>query len=207
MSSGSKNKKQSNKHKQSKQQKKGSKKKDERKLDVDDDKSDEKEDSNSRGIPKMAFVENPYKLVYNGSHERYLTEIDERLGKYRLMENQLLKQKMAKESQKKEMIKNLSACKYFQSKKDSNEEIRTNFNVSEQLFGTAIIDNPCDKVAIWLGAGVMLEFTVEDAIEFLNERISVMYCYVSMFYACIGISISICIFDFDCNLQFVICNL
>ena len=47
-----------------------------------DQKSDEKEEkeSNSRGIPQMTFVENPYKVVYSGNDDRYITEIDERLG-------------------------------------------------------------------------------------------------------------------------------
>ena len=47
---------------------------------AEEGKSDEKEDSNSRGIPKMDFIEDPYQLVYRSQDERYLKEIDERLG-------------------------------------------------------------------------------------------------------------------------------
>ena len=52
----------------------------------DDNKSDEKEDTNSRGIPKMDFIEDPYQVVYRSQDERYLKEVDERLG-YVMNEN------------------------------------------------------------------------------------------------------------------------
>ena len=114
-------------------------------------------------------------------------------SKYRLMENQLLKQQHNKREQRSEMIKNLKACEYLQSKKDSTDEILTNFQVSEQLFGTATIDQPCNNVAIWLGANVMLEFTIPDALEFLQKRVDVCVC-LCLYSICLNLCILFVIF-------------
>ena len=85
------------------------------------------------------------------------------------MEKQLVKQKMNKIDQKTEMKKNIEACNYLKSKKESSS-IETHFEVSDQLYSKGTIKK-FDTVAIWLGANVMLEFPIDEAIDFLKKRI------------------------------------
>ena len=87
------------------------------------------------------------------------------------MESQLVKQKMSKIDQKDEMKKNIKVCKYLKEKAKSGEsEIKTQFEVSDQLYSEGTIKE-FDNVAIWLGANVMMEFPIDEAIEFLEKRI------------------------------------
>ena len=89
------------------------------------------------------------------------------------MESQLVKQKMSKIEQQKEMKKNIEVCRYLKEKNESgSSEITTQFEVSDQLYSEGTIKE-FDKVAIWLGANVMMEFPVNEAIEFLEKRVSI----------------------------------
>ena len=36
--------------------------------------------SNTRGIPRAVYIDNPYDIVYQGKQERYLREVEEVLG-------------------------------------------------------------------------------------------------------------------------------
>mmetsp|Transcript_28378 Transcript_28378/g.46618 ORF Transcript_28378/g.46618 Transcript_28378/m.46618 type:complete len:237 (+) Transcript_28378:48-758(+) len=126
---------------------------------------------NTRGIPRAAHLPNPYDVIYKNQQEQYLKEVEDVLGKYRLMESQLVKQKVGKIDQQKEMKKNVEACRYLQQKRDNDDsEIQTQFEVSDQLYSYGSIKE-YENVAIWLGADVMMEFPIDEAIEFLQRRI------------------------------------
>ncbi|MCH1932679.1 prefoldin subunit 3, partial [Shewanella sp. A25] len=55
-------------------------------------------------------------------------------------------------------------------KKESTEEFTTHFLLSEQVFMKDSIA-PTKKVCLWVGANVMLEYTLNDALELLNKNI------------------------------------
>ena len=87
------------------------------------------------------------------------------------MESQLVKQKMSKVDQQNEMKKNIKVCKYLKEKASEGAgEIKTQFEVSDQLYSEGTIKE-FDNVAIWLGANVMMEFPIDEAVEFLEKRI------------------------------------
>eukprot|EP01084_Bolivina_argentea_P311488 539176_1 len=136
-----------------------------------DDQEEKKSSQNTRGIPRAVYLENPYNIIYKNQQERYMKEVEDTLSKYRLMESQLVKQKMSKIDQQNEMKKNIEVCKYLLEKKNSsNNEIKTQFEVSDQLYSEGTIKQ-FNNVAIWLGANVMMEFPIKEAIEFLEKRI------------------------------------
>lgn len=51
------------------------------------------------------------------------------------------------------------------------EEFETEFLLSEQVFAKARIP-PTDTVCLWLGANVMLEYSLKDARELLEHNIA-----------------------------------
>eukprot|EP01084_Bolivina_argentea_P179514 310192_1 len=125
---------------------------------------------NTRGIPRALYLQNPYDIIYKNQQERYLREVEDTLGKYRLMESQLVKQKMSKVDQQKEMKNNIEVCGYLKEKGQLGTEIKTQFEVSDQLYSEGTIKE-FDTVAIWLGANVMMEFPIDEAVVFLEKRI------------------------------------
>ena len=78
---------------------------------------------------------------------------------------------MSKIDQQNEMKKNIKVCEYLKEKRKSGEsEIKTQFEVSDQLYSEGTIKE-FDNVAIWLGANVMMEFPIDEAVQFLEKRI------------------------------------
>ena len=51
--------------------------------------------------------------------------------------------------------------------KTKDADMETNFLLSHNLYGKASIP-PTDKVCLWLGANVMLEYTLDEADELLH---------------------------------------
>mmetsp|Transcript_7840 Transcript_7840/g.12857 ORF Transcript_7840/g.12857 Transcript_7840/m.12857 type:complete len:247 (+) Transcript_7840:74-814(+) len=138
-----------------------------------DDEEEAKSSLNTRGIPRAVYLENPYDIIYKNQQERYMKEVEDVLGKYRLMENQLVKQKVGKIGQQEEMKKNIQVCQHLKEKQESGaSEIRTQFEVADQLYSEGTIKE-FETVAIWLGADVMMEFPVDEAIAFLEKRVEV----------------------------------
>merc|ERR1712047_19018 len=54
-------------------------------------------------------------------------------------------------------------------KKDANDETNSQFLLSDSVFASAKIP-PTDKVCLWLGANVMLEYSLDDAEELLTKN-------------------------------------
>mmetsp|Transcript_63682 Transcript_63682/g.77893 ORF Transcript_63682/g.77893 Transcript_63682/m.77893 type:complete len:213 (-) Transcript_63682:58-696(-) len=128
------------------------------------------DDYNTRGIPPAKFIKNPYtEVAYRGIKfvEKYLKDIDNALGKYQLMERSLVKQKLTKIDQLNELKKNIEVTEYLKNKNN----IDLHFEVADQLYAEAEI-NDTKTVAIWLGAGVMLEFSIDEGISFLETRVN-----------------------------------
>merc|ERR1711910_152733 len=57
----------------------------------------------------------------------------------------------------------------LREKKEAEETMETQFLLSEQVYARAKVP-PTDKVCLWLGANVMLEYTLDDAEELLTKN-------------------------------------
>ncbi|PVD28661.1 hypothetical protein C0Q70_11255 [Pomacea canaliculata] len=104
----------------------------------------------------------------NDSAESVLRRFDELHSKYKFMEYNLNTKKARLKSQIPDIRTSLDIVKHLQSKKDSTESLETRFLMSDHLFAKAKIP-PTDKVCLWLGANVMLEYALDDA-DFLLEK-------------------------------------
>ena len=58
-------------------------------------------------------------------------------------------------------------------KKENNQhELITNYELNDTLYNKAEINiKNLDSVYLWLGAEVMLEYKLDEAVELLNERL------------------------------------
>lgn len=106
----------------------------------------------------------------NASADKVLQTLDENHGKYKFMEYNLLNKRRRLNTQIPDLEKALEMIKKLQQEKDNSKELETQFLLSEQVYAKAVIP-PTDKVCLWLGANVMLEYSLDDAQETLTKNL------------------------------------
>ncbi|XP_053212278.1 prefoldin subunit 3-like [Panonychus citri] len=99
---------------------------------------------NSLGIPKAEFVEDVGKFMelQDKDAAALIRKADEDHHKYRFMEMNL----------------------------ENDAEMKTNFLLSDHVFMEAIVP-PTDKICLWLGANVMLEYPLDEAESLLIKNL------------------------------------
>lgn len=104
----------------------------------------------------------------NGNVDDVLKKLDSQHAKYKFMEYNLLSKKRRLQTQVPELKRSLTMIEKLEEQK---EEFETQFLLSEQVFAKAKVP-PTDTVCLWLGANVMLEYSLEDAKKLLTQNIS-----------------------------------
>jgi prefoldin subunit 5 len=59
----------------------------------------------------------------------------------------------------------------LQKKKEESEVVMTRYNLADNVYGKAEIDCSVGIVNLWLGANVMLEYTYDEAVDFLTQNL------------------------------------
>ncbi|KAK9080043.1 hypothetical protein SSX86_001718 [Deinandra increscens subsp. villosa] len=125
-----------------------------------------------RGIPAASFVKdvqaylNQLGLDVNSA----LAFLQERLQQYKVVEMKLLAQQRDLQAKIPDIEKCLDVVATLQAKKESDEALLTDFEVSEGIYARARIENT-DSVCLWLGANVMLEYSCEEANTLLQNNL------------------------------------
>lgn len=118
-------------------------------------------------IPEMEFIEEIEAHMKGKDVKQTLQSLDERLQKYRFLEINLIQKRARIRSQMPDFEQSLEAIKLLMEKK----ELKTNFLMSSQLYSKARVP-PTDKVCLWLGANVMLEYPLEEAKSLLMKNLN-----------------------------------
>ncbi|ONH69621.1 Prefoldin subunit 3 [Cyberlindnera fabianii] len=127
---------------------------------------------NPRGIPQAPFVEKVDDYVKKPEDfEKVMAMFQERLQQYKYMEQS--KKNAAAGFKKKipEIDDSLKMVELVKKKKEAQESLETNYELNETVYTTAEIE-PTDTVLLWLGADVMLEYPLDEAIELLTEKLA-----------------------------------
>ncbi|XP_015123702.1 prefoldin subunit 3 [Diachasma alloeum] len=126
------------------------------------------------GIPEAQFVEDVDAFMAqpdnNNEVEKVLKKLDENHSKYKFMEYNLANKRRRLKSQIPELERSLEMIKKLQAEKDDSHDMETQFLLSDQVFAKAIVP-PTEKVCLWLGANVMLEYTLDDAQDLMVKNI------------------------------------
>ncbi|CAI2168537.1 2581_t:CDS:2 [Funneliformis geosporum] len=130
-------------------------------------------ETNPRGIPKVQFVENVEEVIGKSSApvEVTLSKFQETVAKYKFMEINFLNRKKGLELKIPEINKTLTVVEFLISKQDSDEPIETTFELSDTLWANAKIKST-KTVNLWLGANVMLEYSLQEAKELLEGKLA-----------------------------------
>ncbi|WAR07098.1 PFD3-like protein [Mya arenaria] len=133
--------------------------------------STEIENKNYLGIPKAVFLEDVDSYMKNSDEnaEAALKKLDELHNKYKYMELNLNTKKERLKAQIPDITKSLDIISHLQNKKTSSEAMETRFLLSDQVYAKARVP-PTDKVCLWLGANIMLEYNLDDAEALLRKN-------------------------------------
>lgn len=68
------------------------------------------------------------------------------------------------------MESSLKLIRNLQKKRDEEETVITRYSLADDVYGKAELNLKSGTVNLWLGANVMLEYTYEEAIDFLSKN-------------------------------------
>uniref|UniRef100_A0A7S3LLU8 Prefoldin subunit 3 n=2 Tax=Aplanochytrium stocchinoi TaxID=215587 RepID=A0A7S3LLU8_9STRA len=128
---------------------------------------------NVRGIPKVKFIDDVVKFLDQpgAQVDEVLKSLQELLQKYKVYEVHITRQKSGLNSKIPEIEESLEMIKFLKKKAEDSEEVKTEFKLSDNVYADSIIDADNDTVGLWLGAGVMLEYTYDDATALLTKNL------------------------------------
>ncbi|CAB3226729.1 unnamed protein product [Arctia plantaginis] len=137
---------------------------------MDGDGTDTTSPKSYSGIPEAVFVDNVDEFMSkpenSGGVDKVLRNLDEQHAKYKHMELSLATKRRRLRQQIPDLARSLDMIEKLKIQK---EEMETKFLLSDQVFVKANIP-PTDKVYLWLGANVMLEYALEDAENLLSSN-------------------------------------
>lgn len=149
--------------------------------------------SNPRGIPEARFIENiddfvNPKTCTDADVTNFLNELQMRLEQYKFMEESKRGTLANLDKQIPDIENTLTMCKFLKQKYDSrnddelnddnvdengNKKFSVDYQLNDTIYATADIPiENCKSVSLWLGANVMLEYPIDEAVEMLTERLS-----------------------------------
>jgi prefoldin subunit 5 len=70
-----------------------------------------------------------------------------------------------------DLEKSLSLVRTLKKKQEEGATTVTRYNLADNVYGKAEVDCASGIVNLWLGANVMLEYTYDEAIEFLAPKL------------------------------------
>ena len=126
---------------------------------------------NPRGIPRVQFIEDVAEYVKAKAMtvDTILQQFQELHSKYKLMETKLSQSKSVLSSKLPEIRKTLDTVNFLKKQKEETAEFDTHFGLTDSVFCEANVPPP-ETVHLWLGANVMVEFTLDEATAMLNKN-------------------------------------
>lgn len=140
--------------------------------------------TNPRGIPEAPFVEKVEQYVKSPEDfDMCFSKFQEHLSKYKYMQESKLANITQLKSKIPDIENTLNMCALLKQKRETevdeddeeeDDSLLINYQLNETLFSKASV-NPKDpelKVGLWLGADVMLEYPLDEAIELLAQKLA-----------------------------------
>jgi len=125
------------------------------------------------GIPAADFIDNVEEFMKrseNKNAESVLKRLDELHQKYKYMEANLAQRKLRLHVQIPDIKKSLLLLDMLTEQKRQEATNNTRFLLSDQCYVTASVP-PQERVMLWLGANVMLEYSLDEARQMLTQNL------------------------------------
>mmetsp|Transcript_15637 Transcript_15637/g.40509 ORF Transcript_15637/g.40509 Transcript_15637/m.40509 type:complete len:196 (-) Transcript_15637:270-857(-) len=127
-------------------------------------------------IPPMPFIDDieAYMAKEGRSAESALQKLHERYNGYKLSEQRLMARKVKLKVKIPDIEKTLGVVKRMkQAQEEGEASLGTHFDLADAVYAKAKVPlTEGQTVFLWLGANVMLEYTVEEAVELLTKNLA-----------------------------------
>ncbi|KAL0215126.1 hypothetical protein P9112_007310 [Eukaryota sp. TZLM1-RC] len=127
---------------------------------------------NPRGIPSMFFIESLDQFLASETPENAIQQFHDNYSRYKLLEQRLTTSINSLNSRIPEIEKNLATIDTLESKKDEQSSLQVEYQLSDNVSAAADVDLSNNKVCLWLGADVMVEYSYEEAKKLLTENLT-----------------------------------
>jgi prefoldin subunit 5 len=98
-------------------------------------------------------------------------EARDTLQRYSHVEQELLQRKQRLSLKQPEIERCLDAVNLLIEKQDDEDDVELDFSLADQVYARAKLQK-AGYVGLWLGAGVMVEYSLDEAKELLEEQLS-----------------------------------
>lgn len=122
-------------------------------------------------VPAAVFVDDVAGFLKGKPIESVIAELQSNLQKYKFIESQLQIRRSRLKTKLPELQKTLDIVDVLIAKADSGDVMKVDYQLSDQVFAKAKLKD-VKTVNLWLGAGVMVEYTLEDAKQLLETNIA-----------------------------------
>jgi prefoldin subunit 5 len=128
---------------------------------------------NPRGIPRVEFIEHIADFVKGRgiTVDTIIRQFQEQHSKFKLMEHKLTQNISHLRGKIPEIQKNIDTIHILQKHQDEQMDLVTQFGITELCYAEAIVQ-PTKSVHLWLGANVMVEYPLKDALELLERNLT-----------------------------------
>jgi len=151
--------------------------------DIDDNNADSSmsllcitDGENDRRIPVVKFIDDLDVFANSfsppASVELMIGAYSELHSKFKTFETSLTQKKQNYDLKIPDIEKSLALVRNLDSQKKDGKSVTTRYNLADNIYGKAEVDTSVGIVNLWLGANVMLEYTYQEAIDFLETNLN-----------------------------------
>lgn len=126
---------------------------------------------NPKDIPSALFIDNVDAFVEScgGEPTEILKCLHELHGKYQYLQQNFLQTKDATKQKLPDIKSCAAAVKHIKGQREADSSVDAQFQLSDNVYVNAEIPAG-EKVALWLGANVMLEYSLDEAHDLLSKN-------------------------------------
>lgn len=121
-------------------------------------------------LPPAQVIEDVEADLAGRPAEERIQELNEHYQTYGMVEQQLLQRRARLSGKLPEIQKTLDALLMLQKRQQDDQEVLFNFELGNQVYAKARV-KPTTKANLWLGADVMLEYPLDEAIQLLETNV------------------------------------
>eukprot|EP00210_Caulerpa_lentillifera_P005294 g5058.t1 len=124
----------------------------------------------TRSLPQAEFIEDVGAFIGAKAADDVIGELHEKFRAFKLEEARLLQRRIYNSNKLPEIERTLEIVNTLLQKRDEQEKMTVDFELSDSVYANGEFEIT-DKVHLWLGAGIMVEYEIEEAREVLESSL------------------------------------
>eukprot|EP01025_Chloroclados_australasicus_P013728 TRINITY_DN16437_c0_g2_i1.p1 TRINITY_DN16437_c0_g2~~TRINITY_DN16437_c0_g2_i1.p1 ORF type:complete len:176 (-),score=22.92 TRINITY_DN16437_c0_g2_i1:167-694(-) len=111
-----------------------------------------------------------YLASHSNEVEKAIGALNQRRQMLKFTENDVLQKRQRLQQREMELRRTLNCLKMLTKKAEAEDDALVDFCIADNMFAKAKVP-PAQTVNLWLGADIMLEYTLADALELITSNL------------------------------------